>query len=352
MKDSSALSFEQLEPRFLLSVGLLDGVWGRLEDGVGGDSVESPQQIVTVDPTAPVGSEALLEEPVLGVAGISLGEVEFVESGGLVVMEAENCTSQSAGTGSAEGLGWTATTDLPDYTGEAAMHTTGFNKNLGDTLDGPRMDYAIDFSQGGTYYVWVRMLGSSGSRDSLHVGLDGVAATLGRWGVTDKSRAWHWEDRISDNRGYDLIVLEVSEAGLHTLNVWMREAGTAVDRILLTTDSNYVPQGAGPAESPQKVVYRNRAPVAEDDSVLTMEDSPVAFSVLDNDTDADGDTLTVNDYTQAAHGVVSENVSGSFTYTPDENYYGDDSFTYTVSDGTNEDTASVNVTVSLDDPFA
>jgi hypothetical protein len=79
----------------------------------------------------------------------------------------------------------------------------------------------------------------------------------------------------------------------------------------------------------------------------------VAIDVLANDTDIDGDALTVESFSQAANGTVDENPDGTLSYTPNVGFSGDDSFTYTVSDGIDEDApATVTVTVSLDDPFA
>jgi DNA/RNA endonuclease G (NUC1) len=89
------------------------------------------------------------------------------------------------------------------------------------------------------------------------------------------------------------------------------------------------------------------APDAADDSATVVEDSGAnVISVLGNDTDADNDTLTVSAVTQGTHGSVSNNGT-SVSYTPNANFFGTDSFTYTVSDGNGgSDTATVNVTVT------
>lgn len=60
----------------------------------------------------------------------------------------------------------------------------------------------------------------------------------------------------------------------------------------------------------------------------------VAPGVLGNDTDADGDALTPVLVTGPAHGTLTLNADGSFTYTPTTGYHGPDSFTYAASDGT------------------
>ena len=90
----------------------------------------------------------------------------------------------------------------------------------------------------------------------------------------------------------------------------------------------------------------NDAPVTANDAATTAEDVSQTISVLGNDSDADGDALTISDFGQGAHGSVVHNVNGVFTYTPDEHYHGADSFTYTVSDGNGGvTTATVSVTV-------
>ncbi|MFL6255926.1 MAG: Ig-like domain-containing protein [Pyrinomonadaceae bacterium] len=98
-------------------------------------------------------------------------------------------------------------------------------------------------------------------------------------------------------------------------------------------------------------------PVAGDDAANVAEDSGAnALAVLGNDTDPNGDTLTIISVTQGAHGSVAITGGGTgVSYTPTANYNGPDSFNYTVSDGNGgEDTAnvSVNVTPVNDAPVA
>lgn len=92
----------------------------------------------------------------------------------------------------------------------------------------------------------------------------------------------------------------------------------------------------------------NQAPAASDDSITVFEDSganDLTSTLLFNDNDADNDTLTITSGTSGAHGTVSV-VAGVLTYTPDANYNGTDSFTYTISDGNGlTDTATASVTV-------
>ena len=95
----------------------------------------------------------------------------------------------------------------------------------------------------------------------------------------------------------------------------------------------------------------NDPPVAQDDSGATSEDVPVVIDVLANDSDPDGDSLVVQSVTQPAHGAVTFG-AGDLTYVPDSDFYGVDTFTYTIADseGT-EATATVTVSVSsVNDP--
>ena len=63
--------------------------------------------------------------------------------------------------------------------------------------------------------------------------------------------------------------------------------------------------------------------------------------MLANDTDADGDTLTAVKVAAPAHGTLTLNTNGGFTYTPASNYFGADSFTYQANDGYTNSLAAV-----------
>jgi VCBS repeat-containing protein len=96
----------------------------------------------------------------------------------------------------------------------------------------------------------------------------------------------------------------------------------------------------------------NRAPVAAPDSYTTAYNtalSVAASGVLANDTDADGDALTATVASGPAHGTLTLNTNGSFTYTPASAYSGGDSFTYTASDGAAR-SAAATVTITVAAP--
>jgi len=88
------------------------------------------------------------------------------------------------------------------------------------------------------------------------------------------------------------------------------------------------------------------APVAVDDEATTMDAAAVTVAVLTNDTDPDGDPLSVASVTQPAHGTAAVNADGTVTYTPAGNFAGADSFTYTIGDGTGRsDVGTVTIRV-------
>ncbi|NEU06732.1 tandem-95 repeat protein, partial [Flavihumibacter sp. R14] len=75
----------------------------------------------------------------------------------------------------------------------------------------------------------------------------------------------------------------------------------------------------------------NDAPVALNDAYNTTEETPVSVplpGVMTNDSDIDGDAITAIKVTDPANGTLVFNADGSFTYTPNANFNGTDSFTY------------------------
>lgn len=101
--------------------------------------------------------------------------------------------------------------------------------------------------------------------------------------------------------------------------------------------------------------YFNTPPVADDSLVTTDEDTPVSDSV--SGTDTDGDSLFYAVLVGPLHGLLTsaiDSVTGAFTYTPDPDYNGPDSFTFSAFDGVASDEGEVTITVNPvnDDPVA
>ncbi len=107
---------------------------------------------------------------------------------------------------------------------------------------------------------------------------------------------------------------------------------------------------SSPAMVTMTVNAVNDAPLANNDSVTTAEDTAVTFSLLSNDSDVDGslDSTSVLITADPAHGSVIANGDGTVTYTPETGYHGSDSFTYTVADdqGAVSNVATVSVTMN------
>lgn len=96
------------------------------------------------------------------------------------------------------------------------------------------------------------------------------------------------------------------------------------------------------------LVRPNAAPSGGDDTVLVAQNGSVTIPMLLNDSDADGDTLSLVSTTLPAQGTLTNHGNNTVTYTPTAGYTGDDSFTYTLSDGNgNQANATVNITVNL-----
>nr|WP_237769667.1 tandem-95 repeat protein [Vibrio parahaemolyticus] len=116
------------------------------------------------------------------------------------------------------------------------------------------------------------------------------------------------------------------------------------------TDSfTYIVTSGGVSESTTvnvDVTPVNDAPVAKDDIATTQEDTAVTIDALPNDTDADGDKLSIESASVPKDQGTVEVVDGKLVFTPAENFNGDAEITYAVTDGQLTDEAKVTVTVN------
>ncbi|MDG2713592.1 tandem-95 repeat protein, partial [Vibrio parahaemolyticus] len=116
------------------------------------------------------------------------------------------------------------------------------------------------------------------------------------------------------------------------------------------TDSfTYIVTSGGVSESTTvsvDVTPVNDAPVAKDDIATTQEDTVVTIDVLPNDSDVDGDKLSIESASVPKEQGTVEVVNGKLVFTPAENFNGDAEITYTVTDGALTDQATVKVTVN------
>ncbi|MDG2122461.1 MAG: Ig-like domain-containing protein, partial [Verrucomicrobiales bacterium] len=100
---------------------------------------------------------------------------------------------------------------------------------------------------------------------------------------------------------------------------------------------NYrVTDGNTPSTPLTVTLHINARPVATADSLSTLEDTPLTLpapGLLSNDSDPENDSLTTTLASPPSNGTLQLSADGSLTYTPLDNFYGTDTFTYTVNDG-------------------
>ena len=117
-----------------------------------------------------------------------------------------------------------------------------------------------------------------------------------------------------------------------------------------TAQIDYFENSAVPIVNEDGSIGGNADPVALDDALTTDLDVAlsvdVAADLLANDTDPEGDPLSLDSFNSPANGTLIDNADGTLTYNPDAGFIGTDTFTYTVSDGNGgTDTATATITV-------
>lgn len=172
-----------------------------------------------------------------------------------IVREAENFTAKSNGTGTYAALSWSQINPDATASGGTCMQVPDGGVNASTVYTGPRMVYDISFPKAGTYYLWILAQGPSGSSDSFHVlfkesgGTEAVASNgsaVSRTPSAAMATSWRWV--TSNSTGP--VSINVPSAMTHQLIICMREDGTKLDKLLLTTatgTSTMVPAGAGGA---------------------------------------------------------------------------------------------------------
>ena len=178
---------------------------------------------------------ATSDEPTL-----SLSIDPFIEANGIVVIECEHYNNKMPG----DLHEWELNTDHKGYSGEGAMEVSPNNdfswmSNYAETS--PELFYKVVFKTTGRYYIWLRGYGADDHSDSVHIGLDGnavqsskaLALTIGQYGWLNKTYDW--------DRSY----IDIPKTGLHEINLWAREDGSIIDKIILATNPDYTPDSSG-----------------------------------------------------------------------------------------------------------
>ena len=170
-------------------------------------------------------------------------EMPVRQQGCVIIFEAEDYSSNDKRSGHQ----WERHVALPSvptgYSGMAALRVQPTDYTTwkdGFTRRAPGVEYDIDFASSGTYTLWVRGHSSDGNSNSFHAGLNGKASS----GLTDINMdpglSWKWA------RAGDVVVPKI---GRHTLNIWARETGLVIDKIVLSRYPEFLPTGMGPAAS-------------------------------------------------------------------------------------------------------
>ena len=148
-------------------------------------------------------------------------------------------------------------------------------------------------------------------------------------------------------------------SGAHTLSAVARDAAGNVSSsdivVVVVCGASVQPCPTPQPDPPPPPPPSNRPPVANGDSLTSTNGAPVTFSaasLLQNDTDPDGQPLSVSGVaaTSAQGGTIAGNPDGSWTYTPRTGFAGADTFSYVITDGAASATGTVTVSVTAPPP--
>ncbi|HUT30454.1 MAG TPA: Calx-beta domain-containing protein [Sedimentisphaerales bacterium] len=260
----------------------------------------------------------------------------YIQQGGrdgIISIEAENYAGKQAG----EENTWELTTDKAGFSGKgavAAVPDKGTNEDI-DYGDSPNTDYKVNFTKTGRHYVWVRGWGVD-SGNSCHVDLD--HKKLSTASQIDLAKdGWHWNNQGDDGAGY----LEVENPGIHIVSLCMREDGAIVDKIILTTNPEYRPDGAGPVQSTKGGIISFESEASANPETVSKVSIPVVLT-----TSEAGGTYTVEySITSGTAGEGDYRVKGNkLTFKPGETKKSID--IDITQDGLDEDDESFTVVLS------
>lgn len=167
---------------------------------------------------------------------------------GVIMIDAADADSFNSRYGS---TGWRVT-DAAGDTGEGSITTSNWWRRLDRhfTKRSPQATYTVNFAQAGTYYVWIRGSAPDTGSNSVHVGLNGQAiSSADRISLDTTDGSFAWTNGTMDGTPgsqASRATITVDEAGIATIDLWMREDGFTIDSIFLTQDANETPTGQGP----------------------------------------------------------------------------------------------------------
>jgi hypothetical protein len=107
------------------------------------------------------------------------------------------------------------------------------------------LHYKAHFKNPGRYYVWVRVFSTGTEDNGIHVGLNGEWPASGQRWQTVKKHAWAWDSRQRTDEvhsGVPLqLYLDVTKPGENEIMFSMREDGFAMDKFILSSNREFVP---------------------------------------------------------------------------------------------------------------
>ncbi len=212
-----------------------------------------------------------------------------------------------------------------DSANNNAMITTPDQGTLASTTKNtPMLSYMVYFNHPGKHYIWVRGSGDTngsgiGSSDSIHIGLNGTVQN-NAFRIDQFPSKWTWSRHTPIN---PVASLNVINAGVNMLNIWMREDGLAIDKFVITNDPDFVPSGHGPVltdgtdnYSPPVINVEQNSDIALNDSVdespTKDTGNPVTTETVNPSIDQldDGNQSIVNETTaeETAESESSSNI--------------------------------------------
>lgn len=174
---------------------------------------------------------------------------------------------------------------------------------------------------------------------------------------TPKNQVITFDPRVNDTTldGYALSIASVSTPahGSLAINSGVALTYTPVNNYAGADSFTYtVSDGNGGSSTATVSMRVSGPPKATNDAKTAQENTPYTFDPRTNDSDPNGDPITILSATGGANGTVVVNSGSTLTYTPQANYRGGDTFTYTITDGLDGSaTATVTMTVN-GKPFA
>ena len=165
---------------------------------------------------------------------------------GLVAVEAESFTSHAP----RSDYEWSLVA-VANHSGKSSLQALpndgkSWTHNAEHVLESPRLDFLVEFERTGLHYVWLRVLAPTRQSNSLYVGLDGFESINPSYFSPEPGDTFAWLSATTDGRR---ATIRVPTVGAHHVNVWAREVGTFVDKIVVTPNSGFTPSGEGPPQS-------------------------------------------------------------------------------------------------------